>query len=87
MLMLEYLVPSWRNYLERIRRCGSVGEVCHKVKAWRFQKSMPSPGFSLCLLLTDQDVSSQLFYHELNTSETINSMLSCTFCLGRDVLS
>lgn len=40
----------------------------------RFQKSMPFPGFSLGLLLADGDVSSQLFHHELNTPETINSI-------------
>lgn len=42
---------------------------------------MPFPGFSLCLLLADRDVSSQLFYHELNPSETINSINAFLYIL------
>lgn len=49
--IFESLVFSWWNYLRRIRRCGSVGEVCHWGKDLRFQKPMPYPtSVSACCL-------------------------------------
>lgn len=61
------------EYLGRIRRCGLVGRVVLQVKALGFQKSMPFLGFSLCLLLTDQDVKLSAVPEIMNApSETIN---------------
>ena len=38
-LMFKYLVPSWWNYLGRIRRRGLLKEVCYCWQALRFQKT------------------------------------------------
>lgn len=58
MLMFECLVPRW----ERFGKDGPVGEGVSEGWALKFQKIPIIPSVSLCPVVLDEGVSSQLFF-------------------------
>jgi len=85
----------WWSCLGRIRRCVLVEEVCHWVQDLKLQNSCYSWG-TLCIMLLNQDVSSQLFLPPYLCPTTMNSnplilqtQLTMFFvsCLVNDILS
>lgn len=58
--MSEYLVSSWWNGLKRIGRCDLVRRHVSLGWASKFQKPMPFLLASLCFVLLDRGVNSQL---------------------------
>ena len=53
--MFEYLVSSWWNYLERIRRCGLVRGGVSLGDVLEVSKDSQCAPLALCLVVGDQD--------------------------------